>query len=105
MTKDVSIHALLARFEAAFGAGSFDVVDHWEADLCAVGVARPGEPGTLAYVSTFGLPDGRYSVRLERPPSPGSDLPYTPAGEREDIGLDEVLAVVGAHLGLTPHRS
>ena len=105
MTKDPSIHDLLARLTAAFGAGSFDVVDHWEADRCAIGVARPGEPGTLAYVSTSGLPGGRYTVHLERPPSPGSALPYAPAGEREDIGLDEVLAVVETHLGLAPHRS
>jgi hypothetical protein len=68
LQKHKSITELLDRLRTRLGTAAFDVIDHWEGDLCAVGVARPDEHGILVYVSTFGEPEGSYFVSLELPP-------------------------------------
>jgi hypothetical protein len=68
LDKDPIIIALLERLGERLGPDSFDIVDHWESDLCAVGIASPRDHGILAYLSCYGEPEGRYHVELELPP-------------------------------------
>ena len=72
--KDPSILNLLARLRADLGDDAFDIVDHWEYDLVAIGLASPRDHRVLAYVSTLNqLPD-TFSYELELPPSNGDEL-------------------------------
>src|SRR3954465_13211172 len=87
MTKDSSIDDLISALSAHFGAGAFDVVDHWEADLHAVGIARHDDHRVLAYVSTTAAPDDTYFVELELPTETGDEFPYSVAGRHHPPDL------------------
>jgi hypothetical protein len=77
------------------------VVDHWESDLMAVGIAREGSEQRLAYISVRPSPNGsRYYVALENPPRLGSATPDENAGERGDLSLAEAAEVIAGHLGV-----
>lgn len=83
LIKNEVILRLLDRLTEHLGPGTFDIVDHWEGDLYAIGIARPDNPGFLVYISIFGHHNDTYFVSLELPPAAGSDLPYSQAGEQE----------------------
>ena len=73
--KDPTIQRVIERLAGRFGRGAFAIVDHWDGDLCAIGIARPDDHGTLAYICTFGEPENCYYVELELPPPADSDMP------------------------------
>ncbi len=97
LQKDESVIRLLDRLRSRLGAGAFDVVDYWEADLCAVGIARPDSHGVLVYVCTYGRTDDRYFVSLELPAPAGSDMPYAAAGEQDAASFEELLEIIQRH--------
>jgi hypothetical protein len=99
LDKDPAIVTLLRRLSDRLGLDAFEIVDHWEPDLCAIGIASPRDHGVLAYISCFGEPEGRYHVELELPPSPGGELPYQDAGRYDDLGFEALVSVVSAHFG------
>lgn len=98
--KDESIQTVLSALAAKIGDDGFDIVDHWEADLCAIGVASPQNHEVLAYISAIGAP-GKFYVSLELPPESGSDFPYVDAGARDTVSLDELIDVVSDHIEKT----
>ena len=99
LDKDPAILAVLRRLSERLGRDAFDIVDHWEPDLCAVGIASPRDHAILVYISCFGKLEGRYYVELELPPSPGEELPYQVAGRYNDLDFEAVAGVVSAHFG------
>ena len=99
VNKDGSITRMLNELRAELGATVFDVVDHWESDECAIGIAKPDDHGVLVYVSTHVGSRNVYWVSLELPPKSGDDFPYVPAGEREIRGIQELASVVRTHFG------
>src|ERR1041385_7652549 len=102
--KNETIHNLLKKLTGQFGQESFNVVDHGDADLFAVGIARPDNPGVLVYISTYGLSERGYFVELEMPPRRGSDLPYEWVGRYENIDFERVTTLVREHLQLSQER-
>jgi hypothetical protein len=62
--KDKKILQLLSHLKQAFGKDSFRVNDHWDGDLCAIGLTDINET-YLLYVSTFGKPESTYYAELE----------------------------------------
>ncbi len=73
------------------------IVDNWDADLCAVGIARPSEPRRLVYVSTFNQPEGRYYYECDVPSGPlETDFERTDKGD--SVTYDELLIVLVRHL-------
>jgi hypothetical protein len=101
LIKDQTIHTLLARLQERFGQNAFEIVDHWDADLCAVGIARPDNHAVLAYLSTWKDRDSEFFVELELPPNPDDDVPYQVAGHYENIDFDQLARLVAEHLGLS----
>ena len=97
LQKDPSIIRLLDGLRARLGPRAFDVVDHWESDLCAIGIARPDNHGVLVYISTYDENDECSSVSLELPPQPGSDFPYTAVGDHDTANFDELAEIVRRH--------
>src|SRR5437763_1616950 len=86
--------------ESKFGQGAFNITDHWEGDLCAVGIASVNDNRQLVYVSAFGMPDGQYYIELENPPAPNSDLPYELVGDMDHIDFEDLTEIVAKHLSL-----
>jgi hypothetical protein len=98
LEKDPAILQVLERLAARLGPKTFDIVDHWDCDLTAVGVANPKDHRILAYISTFGMPEGRYIVELELPPEPGRKLPYHIAHTQSGLDFEQLVAKVRTHL-------
>ena len=97
--KDGSIGQLLARLRERLGSGSFLVVDHWPHDTRAVGIARPDNLEVLAYISTEEADPERYFVSLELPPrGEWADAPYSPAGDQNVRGFEELATMLERHL-------
>jgi hypothetical protein len=102
--KESKLLDLIARLSRRLGPDAFDIVDHWDGDLCAIGIASPSTHGFLAYLSTHNRPDGRYDVELETPPLPGTNHLYEPAGGFDDLDFEAVVQLVQEHLsrGVSP---
>jgi hypothetical protein len=98
LEKDAGILLVLAQLRASLGEDAFDVVDHWEADLTAVGIANPRNHSVLVYLSNFNRDQGHYDVELELPPTAKEDEPYRIAGNHWNVGFNEVIAIVREHL-------
>jgi hypothetical protein len=75
-------------------------IDHWDADMYAIGIARADHPNELVYVSTWNRPPDRYLVEIESAPSAGVDLPYTTVARHDDVDRDDLLRIVREHLSL-----
>ncbi|MBS1797470.1 MAG: hypothetical protein JSS81_26845 [Acidobacteria bacterium] len=97
--KTAALRRAVGRLREMLGAEAFDIVDRWDGDLCAVGVARRDDHGVLVYFSTFDRAEGRYFVSLELPSS-DPENPYVAAGEFDDVGFDELASIVRRHLSL-----
>lgn len=100
--KALSILAVVNRLVAHFGNEAITVRDFWEADLCAIGISKPTSDRPLAYISTFGKSPGRYFLSLESPPAPGSEVPFSPAGDYDDIVFEQLVEHISKHLGIAP---
>ena len=51
--KDPSIVAFVERVTGALGPAGWQVADHWDGDLCAIGIASASDPERLVYVCTY----------------------------------------------------
>lgn len=78
---------------------AWELSDHWAADLTAVGVCRPGDPGRLAYVSVWGQDPGMYYVELEVPA--GAEEIYSVASAQDGLALADAVTEVGQHLSVS----
>jgi hypothetical protein len=99
MRKDTSIWTLVAKLAATVGGDSFQLVDHWDADLFAVGIADVSDDRRLVYVSTFGKPSGFLAYDCEEP---SADLVGRSVAKSEMADFFEFLRVVEWHIGLAP---
>lgn len=97
MDKDHSILALIAQLRADLGDDQFDIVDHWDGDLCAIGVAKPSDHALLAYISTSVRPQGNYFLELETAPGESSEV-YDVAGRYDSIVYSDLLERIDRHL-------
>ena len=97
LEKHLSILLLLDRLRSDLGSAAFAVVDHWDADHCAIGLAHPSNHQILVYVSTFHKETGQYDYELELPPVSEVEL-YSCAGRAESSTYEELLGVIRSHL-------
>jgi hypothetical protein len=96
LKKDRSILELLSWLRGQLG-DRFVVADHWEPDLFAIGISGTEKPTALAYISTYGRPEGHYfldveTVHASQPGSPGEVIE-----RHESISRDELLSIVTRH--------
>jgi hypothetical protein len=106
-TKARAILEVLNRLENALGADQFQVVDHWQADQCAVGIGSPRDPGLLVYIAVSRHAPGRffYECELPRAAAGPDELPYAVVEQRDDVGIDELAGVVRSHFDREDRRS
>ncbi len=93
MVKDPAIEQLLER--CALAEHGWVTVDHWDADLCAIGIGATSRPGLVAYVSTFQMPPGRYFCEVEA----SRDGEPECIERHEDHGFSELMSVLSRWLG------
>jgi hypothetical protein len=98
LDKDPAILTVLEQLRRRLGADSFVVADHWEPDLCAIGIASPQDHRVLVYISCYGEPVGRFGFELEVPPTPGSEMPYNVVGGGFGLSFEELVSVIARHL-------
>jgi hypothetical protein len=93
--KDPSILQLLEQLDLP--RNGWAIVDHWEADLCAIGLARPSAPRRLVYVSTYGKTEGEYDYQCEEALGSEPD-DYVTTDARQGVDLPTLVAVLRRHL-------
>lgn len=98
LDKAAAIVAALDWLRSRLGPEAFVVNDHWETDLCAVGIASPRDPRVLVYITCYGERPERIGYELELPPPPGAEFPYQVAGQGSAVTLEELAEVVAGHL-------
>jgi len=97
LRKDRSIWIFLGELAKRVNSQQYQVVDHWDADLFAVGVAAPDESRRLVYVSTYRQEQGRYVVECE---VPGEEQGYRVPSRGDGVPFDEVVAMILRHLSI-----
>jgi hypothetical protein len=100
LEKDQSVISTLHSLRERFG-DALTIVDHWDADLVAVGVAALASPSPLVYFSTWKCEPGRYYVDLEWPARPNSDQPYEQGEKFDDVDFETLVSIVSRHLNLS----
>jgi hypothetical protein len=100
MEKDATITELLAWLEERLGR-AFTVTDHWESDLCAIGISAPNDPAQLVYISIYGQPRGRYAIALESATLPGSEPRFQDDGKFDSVDREELLRIMTEHPGIS----
>jgi hypothetical protein len=95
LAKDQGILDLLTKLDLS--ERGWTIADHWEADLCAVGVALADDPRRLVYVSTYDMEPGRFNYECE---TSDESIPddYTTTETGENVDFDTLLAVMQRHL-------
>ncbi|MCB9612053.1 MAG: hypothetical protein H6721_26075 [Sandaracinus sp.] len=96
MKKDETIRTLLERLELA--RRGWQVVDHWEADRQAIGIATKRDRRHLVYVSTYSRAPGRFYYECETP-SGRDETAYATTAAGEDVDYDTLVKALEAHLG------
>lgn len=62
MEKDKTIFNLINRLRSTIDFHQIEIIDHWKADLCAIGLKRGNK---LVYINTFNLVHTGYDFDLE----------------------------------------
>jgi len=101
LDKDPRLFDVIQRLRRKLGRSSFIIVDHWEADREAIGIAKPTDPRVLAHIALTVSPE-HWMVHLESPAEPGSDLPYTSAGAFFEQDFDSMVHVIREHFQRDP---
>ena len=97
-TKSKFIRDFVGALTEHLGVEAYAVVDHWEADRCAIGVASPADLSTLVYVRVYDAAP-RYFLSFELAPAgEWSNHPYTPDEEVSTDSLIEVVGLIQRHL-------
>ncbi|HQV74168.1 MAG TPA: hypothetical protein PLE78_01650 [Flavobacteriales bacterium] len=73
MVKDRTIHELLKHLTDKFGVDSFIVRDHWDADLCAIGIENVNGK-YLLYLNSYGRPRHHFYLDLENVSDPDQSV-------------------------------
>jgi hypothetical protein len=94
-SKDPSIDTLLRTL--SLEDRGWMVVDNWDADLFAIGIARRGHPRRLVYISTFKQGSGRYYYECEVPTGL-DDGNYLTTSSAEGVDLDTLIRAMKQHL-------
>lgn len=101
LRKDASVWAMIAGVMQHVDSHALDVIDHWDADLAAIGFARAGVPNRLVYVSTWKQPAGHFAFDLEVDDSSTGEARGMGTGEL-GVTLDVLVEVVRRHLDVRP---
>jgi hypothetical protein len=105
LAADQSADNLLDIVSGTMGQQAFAVVDHWDADPDAVGLANASDPRVLVYVRVYDVAP-RYFLSFESAAAgEWAESPYLPAGELSVNTLTEVFELVRSFPFVPGHLS
>ena len=93
MIKHQTIHDLLAQLERKLAPADFEVVDHWDADLCAIGIQRGNKLVYIANANYIGQQPMKYDFDLELLP-PGDNSAYNVVYEGRGVLEAELIDAI-----------
>lgn len=99
--KDTTIWEVIAQLASVFDGDRFQLVDHWDADLFAVGVASVKDERRLVYVSTYRKRRGMFDYDCEEADIHGESRSVL---RSKDVKIDELVRVVGDHLRIARRK-
>ena len=94
--KDSSVWRMLGVLASRIDFWDICVIDHWDAYMLGVGLARSDDHHRLVYVCTRTADSGLYSYECED----GGDDPYRSVKRADGVTLDELVEVIKWHLGV-----
>lgn len=95
--KDKTIRDFLTKLSNLIGNKAFDIVDHWNGDKFAIGIAKPSNHDVLVYIQTFGNQKGKYDVHLEIPSENKNKIPYIDAGRHSNVTFAQIVKIICNH--------
>jgi hypothetical protein len=98
--KDVQLKHFMLLLLDAYGTGNISLSKRWQDDTKALGVYKPDNEAVLVYVFIHGQASGKFGVHLHYP-----EFTDDNTGRYEDLGLDNLLELVGMHLDLVPQSN
>ena len=99
LDKSKKIVEIVQFLRGKYGHKNIVINDHWSDDVNAIGLTdKTGQ--YLVYISTISDKDDNYFVSLENP-SVDNELPYSPAGDLDNISLIELERILTQHLRLS----
>ncbi len=96
LNKDPKIKLTVKHLADKFGEQRFKIKDHWDGDLCAIGLVD-NEEQYLVYISVYG--DENFYVSLENLKT-GGDHPYETMGDFDNVNLEGLEKIFARHLRL-----
>ncbi len=97
--KTLQIRQLTDNFLEKYGSDNIVVLDYWDADNTAIGLADRTKQYTV-YITDNGRTDNLFFVSLENP-GITNDFPYTPGGDFDNLSAEEVEKILIKHLKIT----
>lgn len=94
--KDKSILNLIELLQNKIGKENLYIVNHWEADNCAIGFTNALKKN-LVYISTFNKKANEYYVELETSPNIYGDE-YESIATFDTLGFDDLEKTLKEHL-------
>ncbi|MGO4339701.1 hypothetical protein AB4037_32915 [Labrys sp. KB_33_2] len=98
MHKHIAIITALEYLRERLGHQSFQLLDHWNGDRMAIGIASPNDANWLVYIACTDTLPSAYTAILERGSSPDDEIPYEECGSFEGLDINGLADVVSAHL-------
>ncbi|WP_448954872.1 hypothetical protein [Labrys neptuniae] len=98
MHKHIAIVRALAHLRDRLGDEAFQLVDHWEGDDLATGIASPQDANRLVYIACPDALPSAYTAILERASSSENEIPFEECGSFEGLDVDGLVDVVSVHL-------
>ena len=99
--KNKVIIDLISRIDAAIGKDNYQLVDNWDDEIDAVGIAHPKDRKLIVYICAY---DTGYFVSTEFPRENQNKkkdaLPYNPGKNYNDLKFDELIEIILKHFGL-----
>jgi hypothetical protein len=96
--KDRSLRELVSNLAERLPPKSFIVVDRWEADPFAIGLARPSDPDHLVFITSDRDVNGRFFM-LRQLPSDSDRVPHRAAGADQFQDIEALADAIADHLG------
>lgn len=100
--KDPLLLRLLEAVADALRGAPLVLVDHWDGDFFAIGIAAEREPNRLVYVSTLQQASGHCFIECETPDD--SEAGYASSQTEKSVPFARAVEIIRQHLRLEDPR-
>ena len=95
--KDKSIIDFVNMIQHEIDSHGWIIIDNWDADRFAVGIAKKANPKILVYISTYEKSPFKYDYECEMPEN-DQGLEYEAIDKEVDVDIKKVVSILKQHL-------